>query len=588
MATFRIDTPDGKSFEITGDHAPSEQELNEMFGGQTTEKEKDYTLGRIATIDRGATFGLGRKVGGVINAIGAAPVDAIMGGQNIKDAFWNRYHEIVDPTMQAMEEYQQDKPIEAFALEIGSGMVNPVNKVGLQYMTKGTNLLSKVGRAGAVGSVTGGVAGGMNTEYVEDLPQNIEQGSVQGAAFNASLPVLGRVAGGVYNKGKALFAPEYSVAGKATGLGNIVKDNDSVRILKRGVMASDDVANQVSEQAPSMMNALNSEMSQTIDKTIGRKLNYENAIGNQQERLGKFVAKNENYPIFRTEKVKSAPSLESFENGLNNFQKKSLRQALQEGSEQSTSEIGTLGATHKAQEVLNDMIGDSYRITPFGQEATTKTRDLMQLKRRFDQMLEPSGVKSLDASFSKAKALKDAFEKGYKFKPSDIKFENLGITSLRDKRAFLQGYLRKIQENVLSDGGTNLADAVRKAENVLKEVLPDKKVASLMETAHRINREFGRVKKLSQLADTTLDKPLAVDRAASERWEGVGAFLGSLKDKASAKMWTNSNRLRALALLNGAKESKNLGTIEGKLKQLAEALGIPLENSAVVRQQNKD
>jgi hypothetical protein len=553
---------------------------------------KDYTLGRLGSIDRGATFGLGRKLGSFINAVGAYPVDRaaeLMGKENTP-GFWDRYHEIADPTMEAINEYQTDKPVEAFLLETGAGLVNPANKVGANYIGNGATTAAKIGRSSLVGSGVGGVAGAMNTEHSEDLPENTIYGTAVGAALGSALPIAGSAIGKTYNRGKALFSPEKSVAGKETGLGNIVKDNDSVRILKRGIMAGDDVATQVSEQAPAVMDALNKEMADIVDNTVGRKLDFNQAIENQKERLGKFVKNNENVELYSTKakpKTGNKPSLKQFTQGLNEYQEQALNTALNEGKKHSTAAKGTLGATHKAQEVLNDMIDASYDTkNPFKPRPTTETRDLEIVKQRLNQILEPSGVKEYDTSFSKAKALQSAFDKGYSFKPSDIKFSSLGLKTLREKRSFLQGYLRKIEENVLSDGGTNLADAVRKTENVLKEVLPQKKVDKILSDANRINREFGRLKKLSQLADNTIDKPLAVDRPASERWEGLGALLGSLKDKASAKMWTNSNRRRALALLNGVKESQRQNIIESRLRQLATMLSLPV-TATVSRQQDR-
>lgn len=743
---------------------------------------KDYTGGRLYTIDRGLSFGMGRKLQGLFDAavgklgdLGESSGEIIANIRNkgLKEAFsdvegkptfWERYHNTVDPINEKIAEYQRNKPIEATAVELGSGIFNPANKLGIGYIKKGASTAAKVARSSVVGGGVGSVAGGMNTEHTEDLPENIALGTATGTALGAALPIAGKFIGGVYNKGKALLAPEASVAGKETGLGNIVKDNDSVRILKRGVMAGDDVANQVSEQAPSVMDSLNKEMSDIIDNTMGRKLDYEKAIENEKERLGNFIARNSEYPVFtdknpninsdeanpfemlvnpreynRVAKKEQAErgdslltyivknggikdvggdlknmdagkqrigiinnksgrsaddvALSAWENGyfpektsrptindlqeaiseelfgnkrfpglskqglteatdqlaeamqqlgidyrgmsaqeaeraynnavnswdlahnggsvnpfieevittnraqapyigdmirgLNKFQRESLETALAKGVDHSSSPRGSLGATHKAQEVLNDMIDASYDTkNPFKPRATTETRDLEQVKKRVNQILEPSGVKEFDASYSKAKALQAAFDKGYTFKPSDIKFSSLGLKTLREKRSFLQGYLRKVKENVLSDGGTNLADAVRKTENVLKEVLPAKKVDKILGEANRINREFGRLKKLSQIADTKLDKPLAVDRPASERWEGLGAWLGSLQDKANSAMWTNSNRRRALALLNGIGERQRQNIIESRLRQIATMLGLPL-NATIIRQQNR-
>ncbi|MBR1373543.1 hypothetical protein IJ556_03720, partial [bacterium] len=60
-----------------------------------------------------------------------------------------------------------------------------------------------------------------------------------------------------------------------------------------------------------------------------------------------------------------------------------------------------------------------------------------------------------------------------------------------------------------------------------------------------------RLNKFVKLASRELDKPIAADRPMSERSESLTSYLGSLYDKANARLWQNSNRRRAQALLNG-------------------------------------
>lgn len=676
--------------------------------------EKDYTLGRLGTIDRGATFGLGRKLGGLANAIGAYPVDRVAQGLGVENTpgFWDRYHEIVDPTMEAIEEYHKDKPIEALSLELGSSVVNPANKLGVGYIKNGTSLANTAMRSGAVGSAIGGIAGGLNTEKIEELPENILAGTGIGAAFGTAMPFVANKAGNIYNAIKAITLPEASVAGKASGLGNVIKDNGSVRSLTRGIMADDGVAAQVLKESPTLKGALNEELENALDKSVGRKLNIERSLDNQQERIDNFIGRNADYelldfsptekelklmnprstfnpkrditkeeaektlrnkfsnidlevyndelsnlgnpelginhflgkgkdPLVRTveatyrnpdikftndgkdyfvrkyrnsdagntfedlflvkdgkafnkipsdenhiaKKIKDAqdlslastsnaktptngsldnnnitlnnvvvnknlPRLSDFTQGLNDFQKDALNKAINEGVYHSTYGKGTLGATHKAQEVLNDMIEASYDKSVIGKkEATTQTRDLMKLKGRLNQILEPSGVKPFDESYSKAKSLKYFREMGYNFKPSEVKFENLGLKTLRDKKAFLQGRMQKILDNVKDD--KNLAKAIRDDENTLRKLMPKKRFDELIDTTSRIDREYKRLNKLENIASRELDKPMAIDRPMSEKAETLKSYLGSRLDKFNAALWANANRRRGLALLNG-------------------------------------
>jgi hypothetical protein len=825
----------------------------------------EQMAGKVATLDRGLTFGLGRKALGAAWASGAKLGDTLAGNDNAPD-FWGRYHEFVDPVVEAQQQYAEEHPAEALTAEIAASIANPANKVGASYIGKGKSLADVAARASAVGGGIGGVAGAMNTEYAKDLFPNTAAGVGVGAAMGGILPVAANRAGAVYNAIKRITAPEASVAGKATGLGNIVKDNESVRALSRGIMADDAVAAQVLQEAPTEMGRLNEELTDILNKTTGRKLNIEGAKQNADEAYKSYVAANADYPVYNTKtpqeqaadnfarwfegsqvvdengqplklyhgtranfdtfdlgksgqsnggiskigvwmtpeeqiakefsntwyggdnprvmqmyvdmknpkvyksvdntkalkkiesdidnvnnkmqkinsklsnselsqlrgfmqyddydeiakmygyspetaknakdywnldkqlddllfeqrnlkandaydqllndldeysefvmhtdgvkdfrrgshtsriaiknpdeavaklkdrlkkegydgiiventnrdtdvigknasqyvafepnQIKSVnnsgawssspslsdagwkpqPSLKDVVGQLNEYKQNAMNKALAEGAAMSDYGAGSLDAVHKAQGVLNDMINASYDTTnPLKPKATTKTAELMSLKQVFNNLLEPSGVKPLDARIAKAKSLEYFRDMGYKFKPSEKKFEDLGIKTLRDKRAFLQGRLQAILDNVKDD--KNLAKAIRADENTLKKLMPAKRFDELLSKTSEIDRQYTRLNKYIQLANRELDKPLAADRPMSERGETWSSYLSSLYDKANARMWQNANSRRAQALLNGGAQNPevwaalerlagryNLGQITPYIAQLA-------------------
>lgn len=780
----------------------------------------EQMAGKVATLDRGLTFGLGRKALGAAWAAGAKLGDTLAGNDNAPD-FWGRYHEFVDPVVEAQQKYAEEHPAQALTAEIAAGIANPVNKVGAAFIGKGKSLADVAARASAVGGGVGGVAGAINTEYAKDLFPNTVAGVGVGAAMGGILPVAANRAGAVYNAIKRITAPEASVAGKATGLGNIVKDNESVRALSRGIMADDAVAAQVLQEAPTEMGRLNEELSDILNKTTGRKLNIEGAKQNADEAYRSYVAANADYPVYNTkpaeeqaqqnfnrwnagntivdengnilklyhqtdadfdifqkgresagkydyetpdgfffksndkdiglhgkkqvpvyirgkkglffknredarkyfrenidgyddlltkynnvdneylakeaaretrldkmiddlekspqyrqadnatqlkmredvinsfdddafydewrvagnkyaaqmkEKInkyvkdnnfdfmkldndaggigkkttdayivfdpkqiksvnnsgawsespslsdagwKPQPSLKDVVGQLNEYKQNAMNKALAEGAAMSDYGAGSLDAVHKAQGVLNDMIENSFDKSVLGvKRPTTQTTELMGLKQVFTNMLEPSGVKSLDARIAKAKSLEYFYDMGYKFKPSEKKFEDLGIKTLRDKRAFLQGRLQAILDNVKDD--KNLAKAIRADENTLKKLMPAKRFNELLSKTSEIDRQYTRLNKYIQLANRELDKPLAADRPMSERGETWSSYLSSLYDKANARMWQNANSRRAQALLNGGAQNPevlaalerlagryNLGQITPYIAQLA-------------------
>ena len=294
------------------------------------------------------------------------------------------------------------------------------------------------------------------------------------------------------------------------------------------------VDNQIKKTAENV--SLNGRIQQPTDAGYIRPADeYNNIVSNQR------VVVNKNMP-----------RLSDYTKDLDQFQQESLAKAINKGATMSTSAKGSLGATHRAQEVLNDMIDNSYDTSVIGtKKATTETRELMEVKDRLNQILEPSGIKPYDKSLSKAKNLQVSFEKGYNFKPSNFKFDNMGLKTARDKQAFLQGRIQKLTDNVLSDGNTNLATAIKKDENTLRKLMPENKFQELMKKAGKIETEFERLKTLEGSANQRLRKQPVEGRSINrENFESRGALIGRAFDVLEGIIKGKSNARLANMYLN--------------------------------------
>ena len=86
----------------------------------------ENVLGAVTSFDKGYTGGFGRKLGGVVNAIGAAPVDALLSDKSLGQAFSDRYNEIIDPALKASEKFEGANPKTALALNIGGAIASPI------------------------------------------------------------------------------------------------------------------------------------------------------------------------------------------------------------------------------------------------------------------------------------------------------------------------------------------------------------------------------------------------------------------------------------------------------------------------------
>ena len=268
---FTVQAPDGRRVTLEGDHTPTEQELNQVFGiseqpAQT--QSKNYALGKLGTIDRGLTFGLGRKAGGLINAIGSYPVNRIAELAGVKNtpSFWDEYHAVVDPTMQAINEFHEDRPVEATALELSAGIFNPANKLGVGYIAKGGSLANKAARAAGVGAGVGGVAGGLNAERAEDVAPNAVGGSVGGAVIGGALPLaaggIGKAVNAVRNARNPQAMTSLSQMVEAESLNNAI--NEAQRTGRSILEVGDDsilqAAQKVRQQTPEARQILSQRM----------------------------------------------------------------------------------------------------------------------------------------------------------------------------------------------------------------------------------------------------------------------------------------------------------------------------------------
>ena len=153
------------------------------------EKLADSALGAVTQADKGGSFGFGRKVGGVINAIGAAPIDALLTDKPFLQAFSDRYNEINDTALNSASRFENKHPVGAAVFQIGGGLVNPLNKIGAGYIAKGNGFANTLARSSLVGGETGVLAGLGRSETKDDIIRNIRDDALDGAAFGAAFPL---------------------------------------------------------------------------------------------------------------------------------------------------------------------------------------------------------------------------------------------------------------------------------------------------------------------------------------------------------------------------------------------------------------
>ncbi len=195
---------------------PWEEYQNHAMQPATNNTAEDV-LGAVTKFDNGYTFGFGRKLGGLLNAVGSWPVDRVaqlLGSPNTP-SFTDRYNEITNTAGNAAQNFSERKPLSAIGLELGGALLSPINKAGARYMGNAGTFGNKLLRAGTVGAGTSTLYSAGQADDIQDFKDNAGWDTLIGTGINMAFPVAGV---GVRGIGKLIG----SGLGLTTGTGNAI------------------------------------------------------------------------------------------------------------------------------------------------------------------------------------------------------------------------------------------------------------------------------------------------------------------------------------------------------------------------------
>ena len=415
---------------------------------------------------------------------------------------------------------------------------------GAGYLGSGAGAISKVAQsilapnvlnAAAMGSA-GGVAEGLANPKTEagKMLANLAGSMIAGAGTGYLSRTTRQLAG---------------------GLKNVLSDREANKALARGIKDSEVVADEVIKQAQPAKEQLNSSLEKILNDTTGRKINIEQAKENAKSVYDDFIKKNANRQVLDMNNPEE--SLGKFTQGLNEYQKEELSNVLAMGKRLTNTQVGSLEHINNAKSLLNDKIS-----TLLQNNQRKFAKELYPIKKNLDDLLLESGTKKVDAQYSKAMKLQEAFDEGYKFnKPSDLKFNELGLKSNINKKAFLQGRMQSILDNVTDE--KTIAKKIIEDQNTLKKLMPENSFNKLMNSAERTSKEFKRLNALESAANKKILAPTAAGRPLSETAESKSSFIGNAIDKLRGGIYGGINEREALKYLNP--ETTNI-TTRGGLK----------------------
>lgn len=238
MTTYILTAPNGKEVEIDSPNPPTQELANQVFAAaginfaNEKEKNEDALVGAVSSFAHGGSFGFADKVGGAINALGAAPVDALLTDKPFMQAVKDRYNEIAATSKSARENFAEKNPGKAAILELAGAFANPFNKAAANYVMGGAKALPEVSalakvinkintsskvankinagkgflprlaRSVGVGGAEGVLNSFGNAETIQEAINNSGRNIVQGMETGVVFPLLGGAVSGVARMAK--------------------------------------------------------------------------------------------------------------------------------------------------------------------------------------------------------------------------------------------------------------------------------------------------------------------------------------------------------------------------------------------------
>ena len=252
---------------------------------------------------------------------------------------------------------------------------------------------------------------------------------------------------------------------------------------------------------------------------------------------------NNNIPLRNVVVNPELPHITSLYEGLTPFQLGQLDKAIKTGLSKTNQKAGSLESLNKIKQEINEAIAKAKST-----DKPSEVWQLQELNNKFDNAM-PQGLKEVDAGFSRAKSLEDAFNKGTHYNPDNVSGADMikGL-SADEQNAFAQGLFKRINNNSLS--GKDLAKDALKYENTLSQVLPQDAYNQLIQGLNRQSTRFGRLSELGRIAENRLRAPEGTHLFGREQLESKGSLIGSGIDWENNLLRGGAIRRSALNLLN--------------------------------------
>lgn len=258
--------------------------------------------GAVEAFDKGRYFGLGKRAGGLANAILSWPVDRVAGLMGVENTptFGDRYNEIVQGAKEMNKEFAENHPVANFGLELAGG-IKPANAITRGLAQKGVK--SALGQSALGGGIGGSLYAADESDKLSDLPVNTivggVGGTVGGAALHSAISGIGTVGGLLRSNVKkgmdylrSKFGDAYvdnmirEAEQKGLSLAEVADDRalKAVQMARQQTSAADDI---ITQNVQAIRDDVSNKNTETLNDMFGTKSGYRMAQEAEQAAMEK-------------------------------------------------------------------------------------------------------------------------------------------------------------------------------------------------------------------------------------------------------------------------------------------------------------
>lgn len=174
-----------------------------------------------------------------------------------------------------------------FAAGLGGGLGGvPRATAALGSRLLGSRLWSLPAYA-ASGAADAGIMSAFDNDFTNS--EAITQDALEGGLMGGLLGTAGNMALKPLSK---VFSAKELTKGKKGGLNNVVDNPDAVKIVRRGIGASDDVAQEFMNKVPAAARRINSETADMINNSLNRRIDVPRTVASQKQKYRDFMEAN--------------------------------------------------------------------------------------------------------------------------------------------------------------------------------------------------------------------------------------------------------------------------------------------------------